>query len=85
MTVRHDLLAEALHLPEGTHIIGVDGSPLLRYNEADHFEICVEHDDLPAVLEGCEIPVINPIFTVETQVEYLVPYHVIFCDWNIHG
>lgn len=53
-----DLLAESLHLPEGTVVIDIRPNHWQGYT----FDVLVTHPDLPEVPEGARATEIDPVY-----------------------
>jgi hypothetical protein len=52
-------------------------------NEPESLEICIEHDDLPPLLEGVMIPRIDVVYTMaQTQQKGCVPNYIASFDLN---
>lgn len=59
LTVQTQVLADALHLPAGYRIIGIDANPRVR-----GIDLTLMSDDLPEVAEDQEIPTLSLYATV---------------------
>ncbi len=65
MKVSPELMAQCLHLPEGTQILGAK-------KDAFDFaiELVVEHPDIKEVTEGNELPYCRPKFRTQESVAF---------------
>lgn len=66
--VSKELLAAALHLPEGTEIVGVSDQP---YFVSGEIAIKVENPEFTPVFECHDIPTIRPVLGQKTVVTFM--------------
>ena len=78
IVISMDLLQRMLHLPQNAVIHRVY-MPNDTHYHMPHFEAVVEHPDLPAVFEGCTIPL--ACLTIETDYIEVTK----FKSWGIGG
>jgi hypothetical protein len=80
--VGYDFLASALYLPKGARVVYAEKAQPNLYMP-DWFEVYIESQDFPELIEGCDAPEITPTFNVEMQDDNLVPNKIVTCDWNL--